>query len=99
MSSLAKAQMDQLESPSPTPHSPDWIQMCTPDHIDKHDNNGNYVSEAAVPIELNGTPIQCCLVPAVGTHDICCTTVVNIGIYCVVMIVWMHFMIVWIQYQ
>lgn len=48
-------------------------------HTDAH-NSENYISEAVVPVELDGALIQCCLVPAVGNSDIqCCSTVVNIG--------------------
>ena len=64
------------------------------DHIDVHDSNGNYVSEATVSIKLNGMSVQCCMVPAVGYDHICCTTVVNIGI-------WHrndYFMITWMNY-
>jgi hypothetical protein len=48
-------------------------------HVDRHDINDDYVSEATLPIGLNGTVIKCCLVPAMGGSDLCCSTIVNIG--------------------
>ena len=49
-------------------------------HTDAH-NSENYISEAIVPVELNGTLAKCCLVPAMGNSEVqCCSIVVNIGI-------------------
>ena len=56
-------------------------------HIDTHDNNGNYISEVTIPIDLNGTLLECCFVPHVDDSDICCSVIVNIGMYFTALIV------------
>ena len=56
-------------------------------HTDAH-NNRNYISEAIVPVEFNGALAKCCLVPAMGNSEVqCCSTVVNIGMYTLSMII------------
>ena len=56
-------------------------------HVDTHDNNGNYISEVTIPIELNGALLECCFVPHVGDSDICCSVIVNIGMHFTALIV------------
>ena len=55
-------------------------------HIDTHDNR-NYISEVTIPIELNGALLECCFIPQVGDSDICCSVIVNIGMYFTALIV------------